>query len=154
MTSSHSETDILTQLERLNFKIDSNTTAIAQLAEIVRYQVMQAERDRQQAERDRQTFQNAITEINHRAEADRQTFQNAIAEINQRAEIDRNTFIDSISEIFEEIDKLQEQAERDREAATADRQQAAIDRQQFQQEIRRIWEYLYLLQGRNGNSPQ
>lgn len=127
--TTHQDPDILAQLEQLNLKTDNNTTAITQLAEIVRYQSIQAERDRQ-------------------------TFQNAIAQINQRAEIDRNTFIDQITEIFEEIEKLQEQAERDREAATADRQQAAIDRQSWQGEIRRIWEYLYLLQGRNGNSPQ
>jgi flagellar hook-associated protein FlgK len=145
--TTHQDPDILAQLEQLNLKTDNNTTAITQLAEIVRYQSIQAERDRQ-------TFQNAIAQINQRAESDRQTFQNAIAEINQRAEIDRNTFIDQITEIFEEIEQLQEQAERDREAATADRQQAAIDRQSWQGEIRRIWEYLYLLQGKNGNSPQ
>jgi hypothetical protein len=126
--TTHQEPDILAQLERLNLKTDNNATAIAQLAEIVRYQVMQAERDRQ-------------------------IFQNALAETNQRAEIDPNTFIDSISEIFEEIEQLHERAERDREAAAADRHQAAINLQAWQAEIRLIWEYLYLLQGRNGNAP-
>ena len=162
--TTHQDPDILAQLERLNLKTDNNTTAITQLAEIVRYQVMQAERDRL-------SFQNNFTAINQQAERDRQqaerdrqTFQNAITEANRRAEVDRNTFIDQITEIFEEIEELQERAERDREAATADRQQAAIDRQQFQNsiaemnqqfqaEVRRIWEYLYLLQGRNGNTP-
>ncbi|CAM5999214.1 unnamed protein product [Sphagnum balticum] len=159
--TTHQGPDILAQLERLNLKTDNNTTAITQLAELMRFQMVQSERDRQQAAADRE-----------QAGRDRQTFQNSIREISQRvddsikqAEIDRNTFMDQVAEILEEIEELQERADRDREAVTADRQQAAIDRQQFQRSIseltqqfqtetRRIWEYLYLLQGRNGNTPQ
>ncbi len=69
----HSEDrGIIAQLEGLNLQTQNNTTAISQLAEIVKYQVIQAESDRQQAAQDRLNFQNAITEINNCAEADRE----------------------------------------------------------------------------------
>jgi septal ring factor EnvC (AmiA/AmiB activator) len=137
--TTHQEPDILAQLERLNLKTDSNTTAISQLAELMRFQMVQSERDRQH-------FQNSITEINQRQQAQLEAVIIGFREISSRvddsirqADIDRDNFIDQISD-------MQEQA-------AADRQQAAIDRQQFQEEIKRIWEYLYLLQGRNGNTP-
>jgi len=147
MTSSHSQPDIIAQLERLNLKTDSNTKVISELAEIVRYQVIQSERDRLH-------FQNSINEINQRQQAQLEAITIGFREITQRAEIDRNTFLDSISENSEDIEQLRERFDQFIEQAAADRQQAAIDRQQFQEEIRRIWEYLYLSQGRNGNSPQ
>jgi hypothetical protein len=49
--TTHKYSDIIAQLECLNLKTDNNATAITQLAEIIRYQAMQAERNRQ-------TFQN------------------------------------------------------------------------------------------------
>jgi hypothetical protein len=133
--------------------------------------IIQAERDRQtlvetvntisnrldqiaiNAERDRLNFQNNFVDINQRSEAEREAFILGFQEITRRAEIDRNTFLDSISENSEDIERLNERFDQFIEQAAADRQQAVIDRQQFQAEIRRIWEYLYLLQGRNGSTP-
>jgi hypothetical protein len=172
MTTHQDDQGIIAQLERLNLKTDSNTTSITQLAEIVKFQVIQAERDRQtllstvnslssrvdqvtiNAERDRQHFQNSINEINQRQQAQLEAIAIGFREISsrvnasiQQAEIDRNTFINHINEMAEGLESTQEQA-------VQDRQQAAIDRQQFQEEIKRIWEYLYLSQGKNGHSQQ
>jgi len=172
MTTHQDDQGIIAQLERLNLKTDSNTTSITQLAEIVKFQVIQAERDRQtllntvnslsnrvdqvtiNAERDRLHFQNSINDINQRQQVQLEAITIGFREISSRvndsikqAEIDRNTFINQMSDIAEGLEEVQEQA-------AQDRQQAAIDRQQFQEEIRRIWEYLYLSQGRNGSTPQ
>jgi hypothetical protein len=130
------------------------------------------ERNIIQSERDRQTFQNNFTAITEQAERDRkqatqdrETTRAVVRELVQNAEADRLALLDSITENREKIDTLTQRFDRFVEQAAADRQQAAIDRQQFQNSIseltqqfqtetRRIWEYLYLLQGRNGNSPQ
>lgn len=40
------------------------------------------------------------------------------------------------------LKELSEQAKRDRQQAEQERQQAAIDRQAWQEESRRVWEYL------------
>jgi len=134
--------------------------------------IIQSAADRQQAERDRQTFQNNFTAITEQAERDRkqatqdrETTRAVVRELVENAEADRLALLDSITENREKIDTLTQRFDRFVEQAAADRQQAAIDRQQFQRSIseltqqfqtetRRIWEYLYLLQGRNGNTPQ
>jgi len=143
------------QAERDRQTFQNNFTAITE----------QAERDRRQATADRQHFQNAINQINQQAEQERLTTRAVVRELVQNAEADRLALVDSITENKEKIDTLTQRFDRFVEQAAADRQQAAIDRQQFQNSIsqltqefqtetRRIWEYLYLLQGRNGNSPQ
>jgi len=168
--------EIITRLEALEINYQQLSTTVAELANIMRYQMLQSESDRRQAEIDRRQ---AETD-RRQAETDRNTFINAISKnsedierlterFNQfleNAAIDRNTFIDAISENSEDIERLTERFEQflenaaqDRQQAAIDRQQAAIDRQQqaelnqqFQSEIRRIWEYLFTQSG-NGHNP-
>jgi len=96
MTTHQDDQGIIAQLERLNLKTDSNTTSITQLAEIVKFQVIQAERDRQ-------TFQSNFTVINQQAERDRQTLLdtvNTVAEVLARIESERYSVSILISLMF------------------------------------------------------
>jgi predicted RNase H-like nuclease (RuvC/YqgF family) len=147
-------------------------TRLDRIEALLERHIIQSAADRQQAERDRQTFQSNFTAITEQAERDRkqatqdrETTRAVVRELVENAEADRLALLDSITENREKIDTLTQRFDRFVEQAAADRQQAAIDRQQFQRSIseltqqfqtetRRIWEYLYLLQGRNGNTPQ
>jgi len=103
------------------------------------------------------TLTNRLDQVTVNAERDRQHFQNSITEINQQqAQLEAITI--GFREISQRVDASIQQAASDRQQAAIDRQQFqnSISQltQQFQTETRHIWEYLYLLQGRNGNSPQ
>jgi len=92
---------------------------IQEIANIVRIQVIQAEKDRAQAEKDRaqaaqdrqqaaidrKTFTDAINSINQRADEDRRAFQTEIININQRANEDRRAFQTEIININQRINR-------------------------------------------------
>ncbi|MEH2070044.1 MAG: hypothetical protein V7K47_18095 [Nostoc sp.] len=72
----------------------------------------------------------------------------AIAQVTDR--IDQLTI--KVDNLTEDVDYLRELTLHNIELAQADREQAERDRSSFQEEIRRIWEYL-LRQSGNGNNP-
>jgi len=94
--------DIIARLEALEINYQQLNVTVAELTNIMRYQMQQAAQDREQAVADR-----------------------------HQAEIDRNTFIDAISENSEDIEQLTERFNQFIEQAAADRQQAALDRQEI-----------------------